>query len=476
MKPKIFISSTFYDQQHIRDELARFIEEKNYEAVLSERGDIGYVSGTPLDLSCYASVQSCNMTVLLVGGKYGSPATGENDSDPFNEYLSITRNEFKSAIDSHKTIFVFIDKSVLAEYQIYKRNKSAIESKTLPINFNATDNINVFRFIEEIYNLKAIPVFGFENGTDIKTILSKQWADLMFKLLVSIQEKAQGTADENVDELSIAGEWVSMFVEGNNILHENIQITQKGRKVIAHFTLGTRKYEFQGQFKNRILMGEYHSEQNARKDERGNMMLKLIGDSMLSGQITFVYNNEQVSTSPYVWVLKSKHDLSQGAYGFCSSCVAVNRKCCCANDDVDMPILLPFEVEQISKKYHIDKNDFAQLRSQNLSQMKRVKIDDTLDGCYFYDGQKCKIYENRPIDCRLFPFDVIFENGKYRLVYYTSVCPSIDLSVDVDTYAHNIKPLLSLMYPYLSESTFTEFNQKLKHHTKKDVGPLTKYL
>lgn len=42
MKPRIFISSTFYDLKYIREELMRFIVSKNYEPILFENGNIGY--------------------------------------------------------------------------------------------------------------------------------------------------------------------------------------------------------------------------------------------------------------------------------------------------------------------------------------------------------------------------------------------------------------------------------------------------
>lgn len=41
-KPRIFISSTFYDLQQIRVELDKFIESLGYEAIRNEEGDSGY--------------------------------------------------------------------------------------------------------------------------------------------------------------------------------------------------------------------------------------------------------------------------------------------------------------------------------------------------------------------------------------------------------------------------------------------------
>lgn len=475
MQPSIFVSSTFYDLKYVREGLCNFIKDKGYTPVLSNNGDIGYSSNIPLDASCYEAVSNCHMTVLVVGGEYGSAATGEDDSNKFNEYLSITRKEFRKALEAKISIFAFVSQVVLNEYNIYRENKESIEKGNLIIKFKETKNINVFRFIEELYSLH-IPVFEFNNVQSIENTLEKQWADMLRKYLVQNMKQIKNDPDDNASELSIEGEWVSVFVEQNSILNENIVVTQKGRNVKALFTLGNRKYEFVGKFKNRILMGEYVSK-NARKDERGNMMLKLFGDSLLSGYITFVYKNEQVNTSPYIWTLKARQDLTQGAYGFCDECVKRDRKCCCANEDVDMPILLPFEVDNIGKNHKINQIEFCESRSQNLYQMKRRPIvGSNLNGCYFYDGQRCTIYNERPIDCRLFPFDIAFLEGEYKLIYYTSICPScVGLSSsEIEEISHTIKPFLTLMQPFLSECTFTQYNEKLRLHNYRVVAPLSK--
>lgn len=474
MQPSIFISSTFYDLKYVREELGNFIQEKGYNPVMNERGDIGYSSSAPLDESCYESMSNCHMAIIIIGGEYGSAATGETN-DKFNEFISITRKEFKSALDAKKEIFVFIVQDVLSEYSFYKDNKNLVEENRTPINFKATKNVNVFRFIEQIYDLN-IPTFGFTEIGQIKSIMEKQWADMLRKYLSGQILNKSVDPDSNASELLIEGEWISVFVEQNKILNENIIIKQQGRNIQASFELGNRKYEFEGKFKNRILMGEYKST-NKRNDERGNMMLKLIGDSILSGYITFVYKNEQVNTSPYVWVLKSKQDLTFGTYGFCSECVKVNRKCCCANEDVDMPILLPFEVDNICKAKGILATDFCEGGTQNIHQMKRKKIDGTdLQGCYFYNGDKCTIYEQRPIDCRLFPFDIAFIDGEYQLIHYNNLCRCGGGFSDSELaeMAHIVKPLISVMQPYLSESTFIQYNEKLRHHKYKVIKPLSK--
>ena len=111
MGPKVFISSTYYDLKYIREDLSQFVKNYKFEAILFENGDIGYEPGKPLDESCYRYISKSDMVILIVGGLYGSPATGEIQ-DKFNEYMSITRKEFQAAKDADIPIFVFIDSEV----------------------------------------------------------------------------------------------------------------------------------------------------------------------------------------------------------------------------------------------------------------------------------------------------------------------------------------------------------------------------
>ena len=48
MKPRIFVSSTFYDLQYIREDLSNFIKAHDFDPIMFEDGDIGYTPGKPL--------------------------------------------------------------------------------------------------------------------------------------------------------------------------------------------------------------------------------------------------------------------------------------------------------------------------------------------------------------------------------------------------------------------------------------------
>ena len=220
MKPRIFISSTFYDLKYIREDLANFVRSYGYEPVLFEDGDIGYTPGNTLDSSCYESMKNSDMVILIIGGEYGSAASGEK-KDKFKEYMSVTRNEFKTAVESGIPIFVMIDKKVMVEYGVYEANYDDIEKANRAMTFPATKNINVFRFIKEIKGIVTLPIQEFERSADIKGFISKQWAD-MFKNYLSFlrNEKENKKIENSVIEMKNLIQKMDIMLDsvGKNVL------------------------------------------------------------------------------------------------------------------------------------------------------------------------------------------------------------------------------------------------------------------
>lgn len=223
MKPRIFISSTFYDLKYIREDLANFVRIHDYEPVLFEDGDIGYTPGENLDTSCYEAMRNSDMVILIIGGEYGSAASGEV-KDEFKEYLSYTRNEFRAAIENGIPVFVMIDKKVMAEYGVYDTNYNYIEEEKMPISFNATKNINVFRFIREIKGIVTLPIQEFDKAADIKSFISKQWADMFKTYLSSLRNKNENKKIESsVNEMKNLINRMNVMLDsvGKNVLSKN---------------------------------------------------------------------------------------------------------------------------------------------------------------------------------------------------------------------------------------------------------------
>jgi len=275
---------------------------------------------------------------------------------------------------------------------------------------------------------------------------------------------------QSINEINISGDWNSFFREEKELHTETVKFTQSGREITGTISMpqrrGYRVYNFSGAFKNQILVGTYESA-NRKKDERGTIVLRYINENLLSGYCTFIYKNKQVYNSPYVLTATAYHHVDKGTYQFCNTCIG-KFDCCCNCEKIDMPILLPFEVKEISRIYKKPSDEFAKKLTEHLYQMKRID-DDEKKGCIFFINNRCSIYEKRPIDCRLFPFDFKEINGDYWVIYYDKVCHAIPTDRDeIDLCAHNMRPLLELIMPYMSECSDPQFSQRLvKQHYEK---------
>lgn len=221
MGPKVFISSTYYDLKYIREDLDEFVRGYKFETILFENGDIGYEPGKPLDESCYHYISKSDMVILVVGGQYGSPATGEEE-DKFKEYMSITRNEFQAAKNAEIPIFVFIDSDVDAEYSVYNKNYDNLENRKVTIAFNATKNINVFRFIRAIRRYSNVVINSFRKVSDIKEYLARQWAGYFLNYL---ELRRENKKNEELED--------SLVIMKRNIDQINLMVDEVGKKLLA---------------------------------------------------------------------------------------------------------------------------------------------------------------------------------------------------------------------------------------------------
>jgi hypothetical protein len=189
-KPRVFISSTYFDLRVVRADLERFIKEIGYEPVLFERGHVPYEKDKALEDSCYREISGCDVLIAIIGGKFGTLSKDERHS--------ITQKELKTAIELGKQIYVFLERPVHAEYRTYLTNKDVAGFRPSSVN-----DIRVFQFIEEIYSLPAgNPIEAFEISEDIVHYLREQWAGLFQRLLqesarqreINIIEGMQATA------------------------------------------------------------------------------------------------------------------------------------------------------------------------------------------------------------------------------------------------------------------------------------------
>lgn len=188
-RPRVFVSSTYYDLKHVRSSLDLFIESLGYDSVLSEKGDIAYTHDKPLDESCYREAEGADLFVLIIGGRYGSETSSASKKPSrsfFDRYESITKKEYESAVVRDIPIYILIESGVYSEYQTFLRNKD-----NKGINYAHVDSVNVFLLIEEILGRpRNNPINTFERFSDIESWLREQWAGL-FRELLSRQSQQQ---------------------------------------------------------------------------------------------------------------------------------------------------------------------------------------------------------------------------------------------------------------------------------------------
>lgn len=235
MKPRVFISSTYYDLKHVRERLEMFIESYSFEPVLFESDSVIFEQNKPLDISCYNEVKLCHMMILIIGGRYGSSISGTNQDEKKmaynNEYVSITRKEYETALRKNIPIFIFIDKNVYSEYQTYKKNKLLFDKQNIneSFAFAHVDDINVFKFIGSIHN-NAIK--SFEKVEEIENYLESQIAGMLYLYLDQLQNnKKDSKILDAVSELQNVTEQMNAMLQavGKNVIQD-----QSYENVIFH--------------------------------------------------------------------------------------------------------------------------------------------------------------------------------------------------------------------------------------------------
>lgn len=214
-RPRVFVSSTYYDLKHLRSSIENFIDSLGYDAVLSEKDSIAYIPDAPLDESCYREAKSCDVFVLIIGGRYGSETSATTGDGAkrrafFDRYESITKHEYESALERGIPTYIAIDAAVDAEYQTYLKNKD-----NQRIKYAHVDSVNVFGLIEEIRQRKQNnPIKLFTRYSEIEDWLREQWAGF-FRELIHRLTTSQQIQDINVkvEELSETAETLKRYLE-----------------------------------------------------------------------------------------------------------------------------------------------------------------------------------------------------------------------------------------------------------------------
>jgi hypothetical protein len=189
-RPRVFVSSTYYELKAIRADLERFMRDRSFEPVLHERGHVPYGAEQKLEEYCYKEIEHCDILVSIVGGRYGSPSKEPN--------YSISQLELKTAIEQGKQVYVFVEKAVLAEHRTFDKNR---ENKTfVPA---AVDDLRVYKFLDEVVGLPMNnQIAPFETSSDITGYLQEQWSGLFQRLLEDSARQKEVLLLEDMKEMT----------------------------------------------------------------------------------------------------------------------------------------------------------------------------------------------------------------------------------------------------------------------------------
>ncbi|WP_244807898.1 DUF4062 domain-containing protein [Caballeronia zhejiangensis] len=235
-KPRIFLSSTYYDLYQSREDIERFVRSLGYDCIRHETGAIPYTRDARLEASAYREIELCDMLVTIIGGKFGTESKDVAGA-------SITQNEIMRALEKGIQVYIFVEQNTLTEYHIWKINKDNASMK-----YRYADDPRIYVFLDQLHALpQNNPITGFKTVADVTSFLQDQWAGL-FQRYLSQQQRATelsliqdmkgvaATLKEMVDYLSAShqdkDEALKSIISFNNpVFHRLAQITKTPYRV-----------------------------------------------------------------------------------------------------------------------------------------------------------------------------------------------------------------------------------------------------
>jgi hypothetical protein len=139
--PRVFVSSTFYDLQQVRQDVGHFVDRHGYEAVLLEEGHIAYGAADLPASYCYEEIESCDILISIIGGRFGSASSVHR--------YSVSQAELRRAHELGKQIHIFVHKNVHTEYETCKLNRMNAD-----LVLRHADDRRVYEFLDELHHLE----------------------------------------------------------------------------------------------------------------------------------------------------------------------------------------------------------------------------------------------------------------------------------------------------------------------------------
>jgi hypothetical protein len=218
-RPRVFISSTYYDLKQTRENLDQFLTSLGYDTVRNEHGDIPYGNQDALEKYCYKEVGNIDIFVSIIGGRFGSES---KESE-----WSISNEELRTAFNKGKQVYIFIEKSVDNEYGTYLLNKGNADTK-----YKYVDNVKIYQFLEEIHKLTTNNnIKTFESSSEIQDYLKEQFAGLFQSFLESSSKAKDVNLTNKLESLAERFEQLSQKLEKTN---DAVEETISANQFISH--------------------------------------------------------------------------------------------------------------------------------------------------------------------------------------------------------------------------------------------------
>lgn len=106
---------------------------------------------------------------------------------------------------------------------------------------------------------------------------------------------------------------------------------------------------------------------------------------------------------------------------------------------------------------------------------KKLAGINTLHPCLFYENDLCAVHEDRPVDCRLFPFDIIKDNNKFYWVVWKLNCSISNKSKGkfepfLRQHEKKIIPSFKKYVEAYSEFRFGELSEKYRYEVIREIN------
>jgi hypothetical protein len=178
---RVFISSTCYDLKETRENVAQFIRDIGFEAILSDQGDVPYGHRVHTHDACLLEVEKSDILILIIGNRYGGFYK--------NTEKSITRMEYETAIKYNIPVYAYVRASTYGEHGKYIQSKKAKESYD---DRSDGENTKIFEFIDAVRRApKNNAIIPFEDDRELIKLLKKQFSGMVHELLQKKKEKLQ---------------------------------------------------------------------------------------------------------------------------------------------------------------------------------------------------------------------------------------------------------------------------------------------